>query len=542
MIAFIFLSLVATLCTKAAVRKRGLEKKSGSIIYITPLNIYVSFNDTKGIKAGDTLFIERLGIATPAITVKYESSSSVAGPVIGKPSLRVGERVFAMVIQTARPSRQTPVAGHEVDTLLAKESTQSTPITVTTTTDSTTVIPGVYGAFTANSLSNFSNYPGASGIERWNYNFSLNADRIYGSRFSFSNYMYLSYLGTQWKQVMASPFTQLRVYNMALSFKTRDVKLWAGRYVNNDISGVGPIDGLQAEERFGNLTAGEIAGSRPGFYSLGYRPNLIQFGGFISDSDTMGAGLLRNTLCVLQENDGSNTDRRFIYFQHTSNPITNVDIYASGEIDIFKLHDGRPMNDFSLTNLYFSAAYFPLNLISLNLSYDAQRNVIYYQSFGPTIDSLLESENQLRNDLRFETDLRPFTNTFIAFGGGYSFQQGDISPTRDANISLTESGIPLLEISTTLSYSRIISDYLDGTVFGVTVSKYIPINSTDITVEYSKLNYAFDNGALTMIQTQPSAQITTRLIGNIFLNLYYQGTYSGPNSYGMFMGGVTERF
>lgn len=534
--------LLALLCGNAAARQPRPVRKTGSVTYVSPINIYVSFRSTDGIGKGDTLYASWGGRRRAVLTAKYISSSSVAGPIIGKPFVKVGDRIFAFVRPANHTNNSPPVVGEEVDTNLAAEVRPTKTVEVSPIPDTSSLGPHVYGGITVNSYSNISNYPGASRIQRWNYTFNLNADRIAGSRFSFSNYMYVSYVGSQWKQVAVSPLKNLRVYNLSLAYKIPGVELRAGRIINNHISGVGPMDGFQAEERFGNFTVGEIIGSRPDFYTLGYDPNLFQFGGYFSDARRMGAGLMTNTICFLQQYNHSSTDRRFIYFQHSSTPVRDINLYASGEIDLFKTADGKPASDFSLTDLFLSANYYPVRMVSFSLSYNAQRNIIYYRSFGSTLDSILESHNELRHDIRLEAQFRPLLYTYLSIGADYSFQLGDISPTRNANISVTQSRIPLLAVTTTLSYSRIFSSYVDGSVFSISVSKCIPFNSSNIIVGYSLLDYGFGTGSMRLIQKQPSIQATTRLLGNLFLNIYYQGTFSGPTSYNIFMGGITERF
>jgi len=155
---------------------------------------------------------------------------------------------------------------------------------------------------------------------------------------------------------------------------------------------------------------------------------------------------------------------------------------------IFRLVDGKPANEFSLTNLYASAQIAPMDRFAFELSYSGQRNAICYRTFGSSLDSHLLSDNQLRHEVRASVNLRPSNSTFVLLGSGYSFQEGDINPTRDANVTLTQSDIPLLRLTCTLSYSRIVSNYLDGAVYGISVMKYLPFNSTTVSAGCSMIN------------------------------------------------------
>jgi hypothetical protein len=50
-------------------------------------------------------------------------------------------------------------------------------------------------------------------------------------------------------------------------------------------------------------------------------------------------------------------------------------------------------------------------MISFSLSYDARKNVIYYQTFRNSIDSIIE--NETRQGFRIGMNIRPFNNLFI---------------------------------------------------------------------------------------------------------------------------------
>ncbi|HEY9166667.1 MAG TPA: hypothetical protein VIS48_10955 [Candidatus Kryptonia bacterium] len=475
------------------------------------------------------------------MSAKYLSSGSCAGPVIGKIPVNVGDKAYALVEGEEKMTSNIMTAGDEKDTSMVRTEIESKPVAVSSNR-SRLPESRLYGGVTVNSSSNFSNYTNVPDLQRWNYSLNLNADHINGSQFFFTDYMNYSYLGNEWSQVTSNPLSNLRVYDLALSYKSDDINLWAGRYINNNVAGVGPIDGFQGEMRLGSFTAGAVAGSRPDFYNLSFNPRYPQIGGYVSRLDSMVNGLMVNTIGVFQQFNELRTDRRFVYFQHNSSPTRILNIYITGQVDIFRLNKKVVTNDFSLTNLYASAQIAPINLFAVNLSYSGQRNIIYYQTFGTTLDSILESVNQLRHTVRLDLNIRPFSSTFVLLGTGYSFQQGDIDPTRDVQVTLTQSEIPYLQITGTLTYSRIISNFLNGSVYGITLTKYVSFNSSTIAVGFSRVNYGFGNGAGHLVQNQPNASLTTRLPGNLFMNLYYQGTFNGATSYGSLMGGINARF
>ncbi len=533
---FMILSLVPYAISHA--QTDSLRRKSGTISFITIQNAYVQFADTKGIAAGDTVFSVFANGPLPIMVVKYLSSQSCAGPIIGKPSLKVGEHVYVLArVEEPGPSTAEVSPAAQKPVPVAETARDETRPVVRFNSEHS---PRYYGGISANSYSNFSNFASSPKIQRWNYSLNFNGDNVLGSPVSFSSYMNYSYLGSQWKGIRGSPLSNLRVYDLAAQYKGTTFRMWAGRHINRELSGVGPIDGLQFEEQFGAYKLGEVVGSRPDFYTLGYNPNLFQVGGYLTRTDTTASGLLQSTLGLFQQNNGMSTDRRFIYLQHTSSPTSYLNLYMSAQVDLFKISAGIPQSSFSLTDFYFSSLYSPVSLFSVDFSYNTQRNTIYYQTFGSTLDSLLLSQNQLRHNFRLGFYLHPSFRTQISLGAGYSFQEGDLSPTRNATVSLTQSDIPLIGISATLSYDRTFSGFLQGYTYGINLYKWLPFNSSNISAGYMHVDYK--TGSLGILQNQSNVTFSTRFFGGLFLNFFYQGTFSGSTTYTSVMGGFSYRF
>ena len=49
--------------------------------------------------------------------------------------------------------------------------------------------------------------------------------------------------------------------------------------------------------------------------------------------------------------------------------------------------------------------------------------------------------------------------------GGYSFQQGDFTPSRNANVTITQSYIPPLLITASVSINQIVSNFVNGSIY-----------------------------------------------------------------------------
>ena len=310
--------------------------------------------------------------------------------------------------------------------------------------------------------------------------------------------------------------------------------------MNNNISSVNPVDKLQVEKRFNKFALGRVIGSRPDFSHMGLNSNLFEFGAFVNRLDTINDRIMQSAIAIFQQSNHGNTDRRFLYFQHNNNIVENLYVFFSSEIDLFKLQNNKAQSDFSLTSLYLSTQYAPLRLLTINISYDARRSVIYYETFKNFYDSLFE--NQLRQGLRLSFFIRPLTGWYLNLGGGYSFQRGDAKPSRNFNISVTKSNVPLIDVSASLTFNRIFSNYQNGSVYGLTLNKYFQFNSTSVSVGISKLHYNFGGFTGNIDQKIATLQVTTRIIDQLYFNIYYEGEFEGKTTYGRLMAGVNFRF
>ncbi len=515
------------------------KKMEGKITFITSLNLYVRFSSTGGLAPGDTLYLAGNGRPVPVMVVRYLSSESCSGEIIGKPRLKSGETVYALMVPDAATDKaRTP--GPEPLVAASRDSRLPAPMVPEVHGDNRAA--RIYGGVTGNSYSSFSNFSTGNGAQRWYYSLAVNGDNLVNDRISFSSYMNYTYLGGQWKDLTANPFSNLKVYDFALGYHVAGFKAWAGRHINPAISEIGPIDGIQLQSDAGPVVVGAAIGSRPDYYTYGYSPYLFELGGYVSRADTFSGGNVMNTIGLFQQYNRMKTDRRFIYFQNVTNPSSDLSFYLSGEADIFTMKNGTPASDLSLTDMYLSAFYTPINRVSLSLSYSALRNTIYYQTFGISVDSLLLSQNELRHNVMLGATFRPFANSFLRMRGGYSFQQGDVSPTRNINASITQGNIPPFGLAATISYNAIKTGFMSGSLYGISIIKYFSFNSTTLSLGFQKQAYVFGTTTARSTQEQVDMNLNTRLLGRLFLNVYYQGIFSGPTTFGSLMGGFSYRF
>ena len=514
----------------------------GTVSFISPQNVYVKFTSTRGIAEGDTIFYDGNGMVQPALIAKYMSSQSCAGPRISNINLKVGDHVFALAkTDDARLNLPNEVTTRS-DTDASMEASANTNANSPQQefTSPKILRSRVYGSFTTNTYSTLANDRSNSTIQRYSHTLFVNAENIDGSRFYFSTNSTLSYLATEWSKMKSNIFNDWQIYDASAGYKQTDYNIWFGRRINYYTSNIGPIDGLQGESRFGDYWVGGLVGSRPDFYNLSFDLRYFEVGAYLNRTDTLRSGLMQNTLGIFQQTNDLRTDRRFLYLQHNSVVSSNLSFFASTEVDLFKLRNHQPTNTFSLTSLYLSTQYSPTRSMMVSLTFDARRDVIYYQTFATTFDSLFQ--NQLRQGVQLWMNWRPWPALVLTLNDGYDYQNGDPAPSRNFAATLTEPTIPVIDLSASVSYTRIIGGYLNGSVYGLTFSEYVPFNSSSIMVEYQRADYNYGTFSNALIQNIGTAQVSTRTFGQLFLNLYYEGTFSHQTTHGSLVGGFTFRF
>ena len=449
----------------------------GSVSFISSQNIYVQFVNTSGIQTGDTLFVMNANKFEPALIVTNMSSISCIGYAINNKKLIISNSLFA------RKKIEIPL---EVSVEKSKEALSVNDLALITKkqNDSTTTDKAdFYGRLSVSSYSNFSSNPLSISTPnyRLKYNLSLNANHIGNSGLSFENYM--SYTHT-----LNNPnekFKDFRVYNMALNYefgKTASISL--GRKININTANIGAVDGLQFEKTFNKLTVGALVGTRPNDINYSFDPTLVQYGAFVSHQTTKKNGLMQSSVAFFNQTNNQKTDRRYAYFQHSNSLLKNIDFFGSAEIDLYAIENNLPINDFDLTSIYLSLNYHPVQNLSLAMSFDARRNVYFFETYKSRIDSLLEKE--MRQGLRFRFNYRPFK--FLNWGGtaGYRLNTPASHESMYATSYLSVPRIPGINSSLTLTGTALQTTNLFGYIVGGAVSKDFMDGKLNAEIEYRK--------------------------------------------------------
>ncbi len=531
------ISLAASFVVNASTIEK--VERTGTVTYKSSQNVYVKFESTDGILTGDTLFQKINSRLVPAMIVKFISSKSVAGETINNLELKIDDKLIAVTEREIpdKVAEENNTAGLTIP--LAKEGEvknepHENQIQIKERKST------LKGRFSVQSYSNISNSIYFADNQRWRYTFSLNAKNISGSKLSFSNYMSFAYRADQWADLRNNFGRSLRIYDLALNYDFDETtSLWVGRYLNMKISNISSIDGMQFQRGFDRNYVGIVAGSRPNFTDLGFNLKLFEYGAYIGRDDSLGSGYMSNTLAFFEQTNDFKTDRRFIYFQHSNSILSNTNLFISSEMDLFKMISGVKKYEFQLTSLFASLRYSPLRAVSFSLSYDARKNVIYYETYKNFIDSVFENETRQGFNLRM--NIKPAKYVYVGLSAGYRYQKNDLKPARNFGGYISYSQIPLIEITPTLSYTKLITSYIDGGDAGLRLSRNIG-NNFDLSLYYRNTQYKFYSSIGSLNQNSISVDLSTILFRPVFVTVSYEGIFESTATSGRVLLDLTTRF
>ena len=529
---FIFLFCLVTKITGQELMKH----KEGVVSYKSSQNVYVKYETTDGIAIGDTLFVQEVGQLVPVLEVKHISSISVVGVPISSIIVHVADMVLARD-KTSRHVVPDTSGEKTISALQAIDSGTQIPEKVHSEPDRK---EDIRGRLAVGSYTYFSNTQ-AENSQRMRYTFSLHARNITDSRFSAESYIIFRHKSHEWDEVKENIARALKVYSFAVKYEPDDVtQILFGRKINSHVSNIGAMDGVQLDRKFGNITVGAMAGSRPDMKDYSLDLDLFQYGGFISHELNTKKGYMQTSLAMLEQKNHGRTDRRFAYFQHTNSLLKNLHLFYSVELDLFKVENDIPASTISPTSLYVSLRYRASRKLSLSASFDKRKNVIYYESYKSFIDQLIEQET--RQGLRFRFNYRPIKFVTLGSSVGYRFQKGNSNQSKNLYSFLTFSRVPFLKMSATISSTLLETSYLKGSIFGMRLSKDLFKGKLFTELNYRIVNYEYGGSDSKLNQRIGGANLSWRIKRRLSLSVDYEGTFEKTRTLNRVYVNVIQRF
>ena len=479
---FIFISFIFITCSNIF----GQEKDqliNGKVSFVTSKNIYVKFDDTKNINIGDTL--KFLNQKTACLVVKNKSSNSVVCSVIYECNVKKGDEVYYNYSSKNKNVEKAII----VDQVI--ENNKDSIVIDDQKEKDSRYLQEVKGRISVASYSTLSNI--RDDRHRIMYRFSLNADHIRASKFSFESYLtYRQYFNSEESSISRNK-NRFNVYNLALRYDIDpSLSLVIGRKINNKISSVGAIDGLQVDKFFGKNYVGAIAGFRPDIYDYSFNSDLFEYGAYIGRISDNINFYSQTTLGFIEQRNNKEIDRRYVYFQHSSTIVKKLNLFTSLELDLYNKVNDTVNNDVRLTNLYASARYRFSRKFDLTLSYDSRKRILYYETFKSEIERLLD-DDIARQGFRARINVRPIKYLITGISYSKRFQSDRENKSDNIYGYVSYSRIPSVGGGLSVNYNMNTSNYLKSKIFSVRYSRNLLKNKLNADFYYRNADFSYFN-------------------------------------------------
>jgi hypothetical protein len=307
-----------------------------------------------------------------------------------------------------------------------------------------------------------------------------------------------------------------------------------------NLANIGAIDGLEFENTGKFISYGAVVGSRPDTYTYAINPSLFQFGAFISQQLTTNTGNMQTSVALFNQTNNFLTDRRFVYLQHSNSLLKNVDFFGSAEVDLFGLKNSQPVTTFNLTSAYLSLRWGVSHKLSLALSYDARKNIYYYETYKSFVDSLLDKET--RQGFRFQFNYQPISH--LSWGGtaGYRLASTTADQSLNGYTYLTYSQVPLIDASFTINATALKTSYLSGMIYGASLSRDFFNGRFYADLSYQNVKYTY-NTTTQLLENSTDIDLSWRITRKLIFSMDMEFLKdTNTNFQGHLFFNITQRF
>jgi len=289
-----------------------------------------------------------------------------------------------------------------------------------------------------------------------------------------------------------------------------------------------------------------LVGTRPDYTDYGFNSKLIQFGGYLAYNTKNANTFSESSVAFMQQMNNSKTDRRFLYFQHSNSIIKNLSFFSTLEVDLYKLvidtinNNEKPQNTFNLTGLYLSLNYRLGRILTISGSYDARKNVMYYETYKSFIDRILEDE--MRQGFRVQANSHITKDLILGLQSGYRYLKSDPHPSKNLYGYLSYSQIPGIKMSATLSATYLESGYMNGNIYGLTISRDFLKGKIQTGIGYRYVDYRLPESRTNILQNIGEMNLSWQFTRKMFFSLNYEGTFEKKDQYNRLYLQIRRRF
>lgn len=504
------------------------------VSFLSSQHIYLKMDSARELRSGDTLYVKYDKTYTAVFEIQYLSTSSCAATKLTDSSF-VQDQNLTLYFTSENSEL------HKTTADLIQE-----PVTTNINLPSDqSKLPrlkqSIEGRLSVSSYTNLSTNKYVKDYQRWRYSLSMNAENLLATNLSLESYINFAYRADRWNAPGEDILDKLKIYSLSLDYNIqKKYNISLGRKINRNLSSIGATDGLQFESNFSIIDAGIVVGSRPNYNNYGLSTDYLQLGAYVARTDTLYNRQVRNTVSVFQISKNSNIDRRFLYFQHSNNFIPNLFLITTGEVDLYERVNGVDKNSFNLTNIYISGRYSPSGWLSINSSYDIRKNVMYYETLKNVADSIFDAET--RQGFRTRLNIKPLR--FISL----NLQYGTHSKSKDKRTSsnygafITYSRVPLLDLSATINFTRLITSYVEGNMYGISFTRHFFDGLLNTNAGYRRVEYSYPNNSFALNQDIIQFDAGIRLFNRDYLSLSVESIIENLQTNSRIYLNFTKRF
>ncbi len=245
------------------------------------------------------------------------------------------------------------------------------------------------------------------------------------------------------------------IYELGLIYEPENspVEFAMGRFLDHRVRGIGFVDGALFSVKLNpRWRIGLVGGTEPGLKNLDFRTDEQKFGVFINhERGDYQTQKISSTLAFSGRYHSGEVSREFFYLQNNYWRGGKFSIYQSVEIDINRGWKRRLQNaSLQISNFFLSLHYTPYDNITVNLSYDARKNIRFYENRSIP-DSLFDET--IRQGIHTGFTIRLPRQVRFSGNFGVRLRKGHLKNTISASGALyVRNLLKHVSMSTRLSY------------------------------------------------------------------------------------------
>ncbi|MBL7807975.1 MAG: hypothetical protein JNN28_09185 [Saprospiraceae bacterium] len=501
----------------------------GVVSFVSSQNVYVKFSSTEGINKGDTLYLQGPQGVKPALLVKDKSSSSCVCSSLLPEKIKIGSEFYARRIVEKKPEKEKNRKARDTNPVAQDSSLKPPPVVIPPQQEDREEVAFKQKSKGRVSIASYSNVYDTEETHRMRYTYMYQGNNLGNSRFSTDQYITFRHTVGEWDVVKENLNNALKVYSLSVKYDIdKRSSIILGRKINQRISSMGAIDGLQVEKGLKNFFIGAIVGSRPDYADYRLNLNLFQAGVYVGRVNNNPQKRRETTFAVIEQRNHAKTDRRFAYFQHTNNLTRNLSFFGSMEADLYQVVDSQVTNAIRLTNLLFTFRYKVSKRFGISGGYDNRNNIIYYESYKSYIDQLIDDET--RQGLRLGATLRITKRINMGANSSWRFQKSNYNLSKNLNVYLNVNRLPWIHSNISLSANLLQTTYLNSKIYGARLTQEIIRGKLNSELYYRMVEYDYSSYENKIKQNIAGIDLSWNITRTLGLYLYYEGTFDATKA------------